>query len=413
LASATAPAFRSPAEIAKAAIESFLAASRQPELIEYGEPAIPVDRTRLQLSVSGRWLILEAWDQDTFLSRRITEVRGESSGRLELGIERFGGKRGVLLLVDSARPNSLGARRKADRQVFGSVFRRMLSREFSGWRIAELSTEPNLEESLSPSFPRAMLRRSATAWAAIAAPPGARADQALTFGLIWLDYLRQRERKLLVEGLALFVPYGEHSTLWMRLPYLDHQTARYQAFAYEDGHVFRLDPADTGNIDTRTLAPQPETLCAFEPESLIEMQLRTEIQQLDARLCTSPVYGQVSAVSGAERGILDLLAVDHSGRLHVIEIKASESLHLPLQALDYWIQAKDQASRGDFARHGYFPGIPLSERAPRLLLVAPALEFHPSNERLLRYLDPAIEVETIGIAHGWGAGVRVMFRRPR
>jgi len=414
LASATPSAFRSPAEIAKAAIESFLTSSTQSELIEPGDPAISVDPARLQLSLSGRWLILEAWDKDNFLTRRITEVRSEQPGRLELRTERFGGRPGVLILVDSARPRNLGVRRKADRQVFGAMFRRMLYREFPGWRIVELSTEANLEESLSPSFPRAMLRRGAACWAAMAAPPSARADELLTFGLIWLDYLRRRERKALVEGLALFVPHGRHITLWTRLPHLNHASATYKAFTYDaEGRLVRLDPADTGNFDTRMLLPPPETAFALEPEALIEMQLRNEIDQLDPRLTPAPVYGQVGGVTAVERGMLDLLAVDVAGRLYVIEIKASESLQLPLQALDYWIRVKWQAANGDFAKYGYFPGIALSAAAPRILLVAPALEFHPANERVLRYLDPSIEVETIGIAHGWGAPVRVLFRRPR
>ena len=54
------------------------------------------------------------------------------------------------------------------------------------------------------------------------------------------------------------------------------------------------------------------------------------------------------AFAGVERGILDLLAVDHTGRLAIVELKASADLQLPLQALDYWIRVKWHLDRGEF-----------------------------------------------------------------
>ena len=78
--------------------------------------------------------------------------------------------------------------------------------------------------------------------------------------------------------------------------------------------------------------------------------------------------------------MLDLLTLDHNGRLAVIELKADEDLHLPMQALDYWIRVralKDdrQPSAGGrpltaFERQGYFGGAEVSTLDPRLLLVA-------------------------------------------
>jgi hypothetical protein len=48
----------------------------------------------------------------------------------------------------------------------------------------------------------------------------------------------------------------------------------------------------------------------------------------------------VPALSVGDRGLLDLLTLDRNGRLTVIELKADEDLHLPLQALDYWIRVR-------------------------------------------------------------------------
>ncbi len=147
------------------------------------------------------------------------------------------------------------------------------------------------------------------------------------------------------------------------------------------------------------------------PEAWLESQARAQIETLDASLRRDPIYGQVPAFAGGERGILDLLAVDRSGRLAIIELKASADLQLPLQALDYWIRVKWHLDRGEFATHGYFPGMELrNANLHDLLLVSPSLEFHPSSETILCYFAPAIAVERIGLAVEWRKGLKVMFR---
>ena len=75
------------------------------------------------------------------------------------------------------------------------------------------------------------------------------------------------------------------------------------------------------------------------------------------------MYRQAPAFAGGDRSVMDLLAVDHAGRLVVVEVKASEDLHLPLQALDYWIRVRWHAQQQDFRRCGYFPGHCVAELA--------------------------------------------------
>lgn len=124
----------------------------------------------------------------------------------------------------------------------------------------------------------------------------------------------------------------------------------------------------------------------------------------------SPVYGQVVSVAGVERGIADLLAIGYDGRLTVMEMKATEDIHLPLQALDYWMRIAHHAAQGDFPRCNYFPGLPVQAQPPRLLLVAPALSFHPTTETILRFFSSNLTVERIGLALEWRQMVRVLFR---
>ena len=59
-----------------------------------------------------------------------------------------------------------------------------------------------------------------------------------------------------------------------------------------------------------------------------------------------------------------------------------------------------------------FPGMALRPEPPRLLLVSPSLEFHPTTETILSFLAPDIDVERIGLAVEWRNGLQVMFRLP-
>lgn len=146
------------------------------------------------------------------------------------------------------------------------------------------------------------------------------------------------------------------------------------------------------------------------PERWLESVLRRNLPEIDAGLRPSPVYGQAPTLASGERGVIDLLAVGIDGRLSVVEVKASEDLNLPLQALDYWARVKWHLDAGDFTRSGYFSGIPLSPKPPRMYLVAPALQFHPTTETILRFFPPELEVERIGVGSNWRTHLKVVFR---
>ena len=474
----------------RAAIAAFLKNAKQPALLEPGEELLPLTEDNFALDLRGERLTLQAWDRTRNLTRRVTAIQEATSARLEITVERFPRREGQLFLLDLARRAGADLGRRSARLVFRERFRLFLRRQFPEWKLAELSAEANLEFSLSPAFPRAFLRHGQHGWAAIACPPEADAAAVLSFGLIWLTYLRARERKVAVDGLAIYVPAGHERAAALRLLCLDPAAARFELFTYgEEDFVTRIDPHDHGNLDTRlevcrrpapnqletwqrivslpgvervvkhdgraslrvrgiefaeirggelllglgerrpareheierlveelNRARSPETedrghpLYRQSPEAWLESQARAQIETLDASLLCDPIYDQVPAFAGGERGILDLLAADRAGRLTVVELKASADLHLPLQALDYWIRVKWHLDRGEFTAHGYFPGLLLRPDPPRLLLVSPSLEFHPSTEILLSYFAPAIEVERVGLAADWRKGLKVMFR---
>jgi hypothetical protein len=482
------------------AIERFLKSSRQPVLMEAGDDPLPIGPDTFALTARGETFTIECWSQARNLVRRVRGIRLEKRGRLELEIERFGAQTGTLTFLDLADPSNRTADRQGARLKYREQFRISLKRQFPEWRIVEISTAPDLHHSLSPSYPRALLRKGNTALAAIGAAEDALSPEgALSFGLIWLDYLRHRESRLHVEGLAILVPVGAEATTCHRVRYLHPNAARYLVFVHRHGQEDPIDPRDYTNFETRLdpcrqvlsgsgtqlnqwvdrianlggverrdrpdgsvslavnglefaraagdqllfgidhkhaagsgahleeiaqLAAGLERMRAPEavdrlnplytrhPEAWLESQARRNIERLDATLFASPVYGQVPQFAGGERSVIDLLAVDREGRLAVIELKADQDIHLPLQALDYWMRVKWHLERGEFSGRGYFPGIELVNRPPRLLLVAPALDWHPTNEVLLRYLSPEIRAERLGVGLEWKRDLRVMFRSP-
>jgi hypothetical protein len=164
--------------------------------------------------------------------------------------------------------------------------------------------------------------------------------------------------------------------------------------------------------DTRhPYGPRQHTLFRLRPERWLESLVVRDVSVVDERLESREQYSQVPAFSAADRAMIDVLTVTREGRLAVVELKADEDIHLPMQGLDYWSRVEWHHARGEFPRFGYFGGCELSSEAPLLFLVAPAFHVHPATDVLLRYLAPEIEWEFVGIDERWREGVKVVFRK--
>jgi hypothetical protein len=198
-----------------------------------------------------------------------------------------------------------------------------------------------------------------------------------------------------------------------------------------------------------------DPLYRAQPERWLEAGLRRQMAGLFPAWRADCLYSQVPALP-AGRALADLLTVTREGRLVVIELRADEDLHLPLEALDYWMRVQEllaagpgapspggqkaggnaeegtgggnaagearpgqpaavgenlRTEEGAFERSGYFPGLTLSRRPPLLVLIAPALRLHPANEVVLRYLSPRIEWEIVAIGEQWRRQIEVVERR--
>ncbi len=167
-----------------------------------------------------------------------------------------------------------------------------------------------------------------------------------------------------------------------------------------------------------------DALFRLQTERWLESRIRTGMVEFLPSLRQEFLYTQVPAMASGDRGMMDLLTVDRSGRMVILEVKADEDLHLPLQALDYWMRVR--ALHGDrgldratgrvldaFQRNGYFPGVEISDSPPKILLVAPALRIHPANEIVLRYLSPQVDWELLAVGEDWRSSLKTVFHKRR
>ena len=161
-----------------------------------------------------------------------------------------------------------------------------------------------------------------------------------------------------------------------------------------------------------------DPLYRLQPERWLESVLRRELIEIEPGILPRCVYTQVPAFAAGDRGMLDLLTVNRDGRLLVIELKADEDLHLPLQGLDYWLRVRklqgnsiQTGGRDSLHRHGYFPGVELAGQPPLLHFVAPALRIHPANEIVLKHLSPQVDWTLIALDEHWRERRRVVFRK--
>ncbi len=160
--------------------------------------------------------------------------------------------------------------------------------------------------------------------------------------------------------------------------------------------------------------PRDHALWRMHPERWLESLVVQDVSEVDERLDAACLYSQVPAFSASDRAMINVLTTTRPGRLAVVELKAAEDIHLPMQGLDYWSRVAWHHGRGEFQRFGYFPQRQLSDERPLMFLVAPALHVHPATDTLLHYISPEIEWTVVGIDERWRNGVRGVFRkRPR
>ena len=495
-------------------LQEFLAEARSGVVIEDGQVVFDLDSAQYSISAERGRCLLHLWSEERNIVRHVVDAESKN-GVLTLSVRRFAQARPHKLEICRDRDRRTPTARKAARSRYARLLERLLRRHAPDWSLegGKLSTSMDLERSFSPVYARGLLRKGRSAFAVLGVnqqETQGSIDAALTFGLLWLHFCREREAgRAVVEGLKLYLPAGSSTTLQIRLGHLNREAAKFQLFELgeRDEDLREIDLSDTGNINTRLVrcpetaqvrarfekavntvlvaVPQAEiavlspTEIAFRlhglefargraanvpgsfqveeelifggagfqarltdenepafkefcatvaaartldgdrrdplwrmyPERWLESLVFKNVTAIDSRLNPSHVYSQVPAFSASDRAMIDVLTCTQDSRLAVLELKADEDIHLPLQGLDYWARVRWHHSRGEFQQYGYFPGVQLSSRPPLLFLVAPSLRVHPAADTILRYFSPDIEWVMAGVDERWREGIRVIFRK--
>lgn len=497
-----------------AQIENFLSETPQCAVIEDGELLFDLANAQYTVTPERDKCVLQIWSEERNIVRRVvgSEIKGET---LRIQVLRFGQSKPIRLEFTSTTNRQSPSALKTERARYQRLLRRLLERDFAGWKIERLTTAADLEHSFGPAHVRGALKRGQSYMAVVAigaAEPQATIDSTLSTAVLWTEQLReQMADKGVVERAIIFAPAGRATVLRIRMAHLSREIVKWQLFEVDERSetLTEIPVGDLGNLGThlvrcvdprqtldrlrascdfvlkripqadavvlstsevgfrlhglqfaraRTVATgnsfalcerlffglppaeielkesEPQTVVMFEEfvrrlidarhrrnrlhplyrtssERWLESILQRDVSLLDDRLDPKHVYAQVPAFASSDRAMIDLLGVTREGRLAVIELKADEDRHLPLQGLDYWARVRWHHQRGEFQQNGYFAGMELSPKPPLLIMAAPALHLHPSTDTILRHLAPEIEWTVLGLDEHWRDVIRVVFRK--
>ena len=236
------------------------------------------------------------------------------------------------------------------------------------------------------------------------------------FGPPLLDWLEELKRRPWVEAAP-----QANGSLSLRVLGLEFAVARAREMVYglqTETVVTRQNFGDVLKLVDQlaafrnpNAADRNHPLYRADPERWLESQIRRNLQKLDPSLAGAPLFSQSEAAAGANHGIIDLITADRSGRLTILEVKATPNLQLPLQALDYWVAADAIRKTSPDLVASYFPNREVSRASPRLILIAPALEFHPTTERITKYFSAEVPLERVGLNAGWRTAVKIRYHQ--
>ncbi len=235
-------------------LEVFLLEAPHAVLIENADVLFDFSTARYSVSGEGK-CVLHVWSEERNIVRRVLDF--ETRPRmLRLSALRFGqAKPEVLEICADAGQRSATAQR-ATRVQYQKLLVRLLEREYPSAKIESVGAKADLEHSFSPVYTRAVVRRGQSAFAVLGVngeESQSSIDAALTFGILWLDYQRQRADRYHIEGLTLFVPHGRGEIVSQRMARLDQSAVKWQLYQVGERAETceELDFRDHGNLATR------------------------------------------------------------------------------------------------------------------------------------------------------------------
>ncbi len=263
------------------------------EVRENGKWLAGLDGVQYEVRSQGPTTLLHLWSSQQSLVRRVIRLEEQSRGAVVLEVARFGHSRNARLEVAGAADAREVAR--VGREQWCDRLRQLLADRFPDESIVSLVTGANLSRSLSGSFARGVMVRGRESVVVLGAAPGldrSTIDGILTFGILWLDQMRERSRGKSCRGLRLFVPRGTGGVTVHRLAALACPS-EVELYEYEPLHwrVHRVPVSDAGNLAT-WLVPRREldaALATASPEVERIRQLNPSAIRVEVAAATRDV----------------------------------------------------------------------------------------------------------------------------
>src|SRR6267378_1502876 len=239
-------------------VQDFLSEAASAVVLEDG--AVAFDLGQAKYSISGEYnkCLLHLWSAERNTVRRVLDAEVKH-GTLRLAVQRLGQSHPTKLEICRERDRRSPSAKRVARLGYQHKLRRALERHFSGFTITRLSTGVDLEKSFGPIYARGVLRKGQSGFAVLglnAQETQASIDAALTFSILWLEVCREAQaRKVVIEGLNLFVPQGSSALVRERMANLNRQAAKWRLFELDerDDALVEMDCADRGNVATRLM----------------------------------------------------------------------------------------------------------------------------------------------------------------
>jgi hypothetical protein len=236
-------------------VSNFIQGLQHPIIAQDGVEIFDLTESQWRLEVHFGKLLLTVSNGHRTATRRIEEISHRDKGQLGVRAWRQGNRQS-LVLEFREKPRSPAEARGAARGQFRERFLAMLGREFHGWRIERTSQRSDRAHSFSSWYVRGVATQAGRCWAFLgmeesASPAGA--DNALAFGLIWLDWVRQNSGRSVVQGLRLFLPAECVPLVAPRAACLNARTTSVALYAWkpENAGPVAVDLRDSGNVEAR------------------------------------------------------------------------------------------------------------------------------------------------------------------
>jgi hypothetical protein len=227
-----------PLEDLRREVETFVRSLAHPVVTEDDVELFDLSTTQWRLSVGFGKLIFEAWNSVRTISRRLEGLAYRDRARLGVFARKPHARKTTTLEFHALPCETRSRDRTPSRAGFSRQLVAMLGRQYPGWRLEHVSHHSDRKFSFSTWYTRGLARQGQGAWAFLGLdenePPGA-ADSVLAFGLIWLDWLRNRASGAVVPGLKLFMPRAAIELTAPRVKRLNQRAVKMELFEWGAG----------------------------------------------------------------------------------------------------------------------------------------------------------------------------------